>query len=217
MKRMALFALVAGVVAAGALPAVARAAAPTTVHLRGTIAAVTASSLTITTATGPMTVRLVPKTGFAGATAGSMADIKPGTFLGIASAPAAGANRALEVTVFPDAMRGTGEGDYPWDSPTPMHHSTMTNGTVSLPASHSTMTNATVGAMSGDAQKTITMNYKGGSRTLIVPANAPVVRIAPGTKALLQPGRAVFAIATKTAASNALFVVVGAAGVKPPM
>jgi hypothetical protein len=216
MKQLGLLVL-APVLVAAAFVAPASAAGPPPVHIRGTIASSTAASLTVATASGSVTVALSPKTNIAGAVAGSIADITPGTFLGIASAPSAGVNHALEVTVFPDSMRGAGEGDYPWDSATATHHSTMTNGTVSTPASHSTMTNATVGAMSGAAQKTIKMNYKGGSRTLIVPAGTPVVRVAPGTKALFRTGSSVFVVATPGAAAKALFVVVGQNGVKLPM
>jgi len=208
---------VAAVAAAITAPLAASAAAPPQ-HIRGTIASASAASFTVTTMAGPVTVAIGPKTGVAGATAGSTADITPGTFLGIASVPSAGPNRALEVVVFPNSMRGTGEGDYPWDlSAGAMHHSTMTNGTVAMPAAHSTMTNATVGTMSGSSEKRITMNYKGGSRTIVVPAGAPVVRVAPGSKKLLVPGSAVFVIATSTAKPTALFVIVGVNGTKPPM
>ena len=140
-------------------------------------------------------------------------DIVPGKFLGIASVSGAGVNRALEVVVFDESMRGVGEGDYPWDLGS--GHSSMTNGTMA--ASHSTMTNATVGAMSGSGQKTITMNEKGGSRKLVVPVNAPVVRVAPGKPALLVAGASVFVIATTAATAVAAFIVIGIDGVKPPM
>jgi hypothetical protein len=186
-------------------------------HLRGSIVSLTASSLTVTTADGPVTVHLGPKTAFVDAAPGTIADIAPGKFLGIGSVPGAGLNRALEVSVFAESMRGTGEGDYPWDPGTRPSHSTMTNGTVAASKSHSMMTNATVGAMSGSGQKTVTMTYKGGSRTLVIPAGTPVIRISPGTKALLAVGKPVFIVATKTPAPNALFVVVGRGGTALPL
>jgi hypothetical protein len=206
-------AIVAGAVFA---PGVAHAATPTE-HLRGTIVSTTASTVTIKTATGQVTVAIGPTTKIAGAVPGSTADIAPGKFLGIASVPGSGPNKALEVVVFPDSMRGAGEGDYPWDLSASGAHSTMTNGTVGMPATHSTMTNATVGSMSGSGEKTITMNYKGGSRTLVIPANAPVVRVAPGTTALFVPGSHVFVIAVKAASPVAGFVVVGEHGTALPM
>ena len=169
------------------------------------------------TADGPVALSLGPKTKFVDASPGSIADIAPGKFLGIGSVPGTGLNRALEVSVFADSMRGTGEGDYPWDPGTRPPHSTMTNGTVAAPKSHAMMTNATVGAMSGSGQIMITMNYKGGSRTLVIPAGTPVIRVAPGTKALLAAGKPVFAVATKAATPNALFVVVGKQGMALPL
>lgn len=195
----------------------ASAAPPPTQQVRGSIVTSTATSLTAMTANGPVTVRLGQKTKFVDASPGSIADIRPGKFLGIGSVPGTGFNRALEVSVFADSMRGTGEGDHPWDPGTRPRHSTMTNGTVAAPKSHSMMTNATVGAMSGSAQKTITMNYKGGSRTLVIPLGTPVMRVAPGTRALLTIGKPVFIIATKAPAPNALFVVVGRHGTALPL
>jgi len=132
---------------------------------------------------------LGPKVAFAGAVAGTTADIAPGEFLGIASVPGGVLNRALEVVVFGGSMKGVDEGDYAWDRAPPQGHSAMIN--------------ASVGAASGTAQRTIPMNYKGGSRKLVVPANVPVVKVAPGTNALLV--------------ADAAFVVVGKNGVKLPM
>jgi hypothetical protein len=195
----------------------ASAAPPPTQQLRGSIVSSTATSLTVKTADGPVTVHLGPNAKFVDASPGSIADIAPGKFLGIGSVPGTGFNRALEVSVFADSMRGTGEGDYAWDPGTRPRHSTMTNGTVAPPKSHSMMTNATVGAMSGSGQKTITMNYKGGSRTLVIPAGTPVIRVSPGTKALLAVSKPVFIIATTAPASNALFVVVGRHGTTLPL
>jgi hypothetical protein len=219
MKRPSVGLLAAAVVVAAILASVSgvNAAPPPTQQLRGSIVSSTATSLTVQTADGAVTVGFGPKTKFVDASAGSIADIAPGKFLGIGSVPGTGFNRALEVSVFADSMRGTGEGDYPWDPGTRPRHSTMTNGTVAAPKSQSMMTNATVGAMSGSGQKTITMNYKGGSRTLVIPADTPVIRVAPGTKALLAAGKPVFVIATKAAAPNALFVVVGRHGMVLPL
>jgi hypothetical protein len=212
--------LLAAAVAAGSLltaVSIASAAPPPTEHVRGTIVALTATSLTVKTPGGPVSVQLGPTVTFVAAAPGSSADIAPGKFLGIASVPGTGPNRAQEVTVFADSMRGTGEGDYPWEPGTGAHHSMMTNGTVSTPASHSMMTNATVSAMYGAGEKTITMTYKGGSRTLVVPAETPVIRASPGTKALLGVGDPVFIVATKTPAPAALFAVVGKRGMTLPL
>ncbi|GAC1427877.1 MAG: hypothetical protein NVSMB5_22660 [Candidatus Velthaea sp.] len=218
------------ILAAGLVSGASVGAAPQTENLRGTIVSSNANSLTVKTASGDVRVDLGPKVAFAGAVTGTTADIVPGKFLGIASVPGSSTNRALEVVVFADSMRGVGEGDYPWDLSAGSLHSSMTNGTVSMKAHstmtngtvamkpHSTMTNATVGKMSGTAQKTITMNYKGGSRTLVVAENTPVVRLSPGTKALMVVGEPVFVVAAKTPKTpNAVFVVVREHGTALPM
>jgi hypothetical protein len=219
MKRQSLGLLVAAGIVAATLSSFssASAAPPPTQQVRGSIVSLAATSLTVKTASGPVTVQLGPKTKFVDASPGSIADVAPGKFLGIGSVPGTGFNRAQEVSVFADSMRGTGEGDYPWDPGTRPSHSTMTNGTVAAAKSHSMMTNATVGAISGSGQKTITMNYKGGSRTLVIPAGTPVMRIAPGTKALLSVGKPVFIVATKMPDPNALFVVVARHGTALPL
>jgi hypothetical protein len=219
MKRLPHGLLAAAYIIAATLASVsgASAARPPTQQLRGSILSSTGTSLTVKTANGPVTVHFGSKSKFVDASIGSIADIAPGKFLGVGSVPGTGFNRALEVSVFDDSMRGTGEGDYPWDPGTRPLHSTMTNGTVAATKSHSMMTNATVGAMSGSSQKTITMNYKGGSRTLVIPAGTPVIRVSPGTKALLAVGKPVFIVATKAPAPNALFVVVGRHGTALPL
>jgi len=144
VNRWSLPALAASAgIALGSAGAASAASPPEKV--RGTIVSATGNSLVIKMAAGSTTVQLGSKTAFAGAVPGSTTDIVPGKFLGIASAPGAGPNRALEVVVFADSMRGVGEGDYGWDLAVP----------------------------GGTEQKTITMKYKGGSRTLVVPAERP--------------------------------------------
>jgi len=104
----------------------------------------------------------------------SMADIKPGSFIGSAATPQAdGSQKALEVHIFPEAMRGTGEGHRPYFIP----NSTMTNGTAG---------NA-VKAVDGDA---IMVNYKGGEKKILVPAGVPIVRYEIGDRSDLKTGAA---------------------------
>jgi len=193
------------------------AAAP--VHLRGTISAVSSSSITLTTAKGPVVLGIAPATHILGALPASAGDIKPGTFVGIANVEGSGPARALEVVVFPDAMRGTGEGDYAWDLPASGGHgSAMTNGTVSAAPHGSMMTNATVKAVDSGAVRVLSVAYKGGTKRIAIGPNAPVVRVEPGTAKLLRSGARVFAAAVpKGHAFDALFVVVGERGTVPPM
>jgi hypothetical protein len=98
-----------------ATAAIAQNAPPT--RIRGTIAALEGQTLSINTREGtkvdvllndPLTVATVKKV--------ELADIKPGTYVGIATRTAAGGEQqAIEVLVFPETMRGAGEGHYPWD------------------------------------------------------------------------------------------------------
>jgi len=195
-----------------------RAAAPAAPqHVRGTIASYKADTLVVDTASGPVSVHLTPKMRIAGVLPGSIDDIKSGTFIGTANAPVDGTARALEVVVFPDSMRGTGEGDYAWDLPAGGKHSAMTNGTIAKPHM-SSMTNATVSHVGTGAMRTVTVNYKGGTKRIAIPPNAPVVRVAPGTRALFTKGTHVFVVAGSQAGTlTALFVAAGENGTVPPM
>jgi hypothetical protein len=198
------------------LPVAALAAGEPDQHVRGTISAITATTLTVATPTGPVNVIFGAKTAVVGVVPATAADIKPGTFIGTANVP--GAARALEVVVFPKAMAGTGEGDYAWDLPAGgKKTSTMTNGTVAMSGGkHSMMTNATVKSMSGGTMKSVMLTYKGGTKTVSIPDNAPIVRVVPGTKALLAKGAHIVAFPGKNAGAVP-FIVVGEKGVVPPM
>jgi hypothetical protein len=186
-------------------------------HVRGTVSSVSKSSFTVTTSAGPVVIALSPKTGFAGALPANVDDIKTGTFIGTANVATSGAARALEVVVFPESMRGTGEGDYPWDLTPAAGHSSMTNGTVKAHAG-SSMTNATVKRVSSNGVRTVDVAYKGGTKTIAIPANVPIVRLEPGTAKLLATGARVFVIAIPhDGALGAAFVVAGEHGTVPPM
>lgn len=200
------------------LPVAALAAGEPDQHVRGTISTVSATTIVVSTPAGPVSVAFDAKTAVVGVVPATMGDIKPGTFIGAANVPGSGAARALEVVVFPKAMAGTGEGDYAWDLPAGgKKTSTMTNGTVAMSArKHSMMTNATVKSMSGSAMKTMTLTYKGGSKVVSIPDNAPIVRVVPGTKALLAKGAHIVAFPGKNN-GPAPFIVVGEKGVVPPM
>ncbi len=131
-------------------------------------------------------------------------DIKPGTYVGTAAIPQSdGSLKAIEVLIFPDAMRGTGEGHRPWDL-TP--ESTMTNATV----------DSSVSQVNG---RTLTLKYKDGSKTIVVPPEAPIVAMGPGSADMLKPGSHVFIIANKQPDGSlaAARVTVGKDGLVPPM
>jgi uncharacterized protein Veg len=175
-----------------------------TMHVRGTVAAVNGSKIMIRTNDGK-DVSLVLGDGWkiAGVTKASMADIKQGTFIGTANMVGSDGAKALEVVVFPDSMRGTGEGDYGWDL---KPHSQMTNATVS-------------NQVQGVDGQTVTLTYKGGEKKVKVAPNTPIVRIGSGTAADVIPGATVF-ISAPSGASDTLdkgFIAVGQDGAVPPM
>jgi hypothetical protein len=115
-----------------------------------------------------------------------------------------GTQKAVEIHIFPEAMRGTGEGHRPWDL---MPNSTMTNATIDSEVAIS------------DGQKLV-LKYKDGEKTFIVPANAAVVTFVPATAAALTPGAKIFVAAgTKQADGSVLAprINVGLNGITPPM
>ena len=213
-----------------ALAVAAAAAAEPPAHVRGTITAVTADSITVQTGAGSVVVSMDATTKIAGVVPSSVDKIKTGTFVGIASVPGNGSSSALEVVVFPEAMKGSGLGDYPWDldskaapSTGVAHTSAMTNGTVKSSstgggvAMKSAMTNGTVGKTSTANGLTLTVDYGQGEKTIQVPAGAPIVGLEPADASKLVKGAHVFVATKKDAPKSAGFIAVGIDGTVPPM
>lgn len=206
---------------------VAIAAEPPPVHVRGTIISATADNLTVQTSQGKVSLALDSATKIAGVVPSSPDQIKEGTFVGIANIPGTGASSALEVVVFPEAMKGTGLGDYPWDLSAPAggraQTSAMTNGTVkssmasSGMAATSAMTNGTVKKAASANGLSLTVDYGKGEKTIQVPAGVPMVGIVPADSSKLIPGAHVFVATKKDAPKSAAFVAVGIDGTVPPM
>ncbi|MDB5958224.1 hypothetical protein [Ramlibacter sp.] len=211
------------VLVGGAVAMVSALAADPMGHIRGTIVSATANKLTVRTAEGSVSVAIDATTRIAGIVPSGLEQIKSGTFVGIANVPGAGTSRALEVVVFPEAMKGTGIGDYPWDlSPKSAagggKTSAMTNGTVTAAsAGGSAMTNGTVKATSKANGLVLTVDYGKGEKKIEVPASVPVVGIVPGDASKLVPGAHVFVATKKDAPQTAGFVAVGIDGAVPPM
>jgi hypothetical protein len=187
-------------------------------HIRGTILSVDREALTVATSAGSVRVRLSPSTAVTRVVRSDRAQITDGSFLGITSVTDPdGSQRAVEVHVFPEAMRGAGEGSYGWDWPGESRRSTMTNGT----AVASKMTNGTVTAQASGSS--LTIEYKsdsgGGSQTITIPPGIPVVALEPGQSGDLQPGAHVFVVATRSSEGvlTADRVVAGKDGAVPPM
>jgi hypothetical protein len=195
-------------------------------HIRGTIVSATPDTLTVKTSQGNVSVAMDASTRIAGVVPSSADQIRAGTFVGIANVPGAAGASALEVVVFPEAMKGTGLGDYPWDlapqGPQTAQSSAMTNGTVKSStggavATTSAMTNGTVKNTSNAGGLVLTVDYGQGEKTIQVPANAPVVGIVPADRSKLVPGAHVFVSTKKDSPNSAASVAVGINGTVPPM
>ena len=149
--------------------------------VRGRLAAVSDTALTVTTRDGDVHVSLMqPVTVYTRAPA-TLADVRANTFVGVTSVPDPdGSQHATEIHIFPEALRGTGEGSYPLPQAgsASASKSTMTNGSVTAGggAASSRMTN---GAATVKPGGTITVQYKGGEQTIKVPAGVSVTMIAP--------------------------------------
>ncbi len=181
------------------------------VRLRGTLVRVDAGTLTLKERGGEVvTLARAPAMPISEVYPIKLSAIQPGSYIGTAAVPQPdGSQRALEVVVFPEAARGTAEGHFPWDL---MPESTMTNATVSGKA-------AAPKTVPGGQQ--LVLQYKGGEKTVVVPADVPVVTFKPGNadeKALLVPGAKVLVNAQlKDGQPVALRVNVGRNGFTPPM
>ena len=175
------------------------------VRVRGTIERVDGPIYVVKARDGAeLKLTLADNPQIAGIVKASLSDIKQGVFVGVTAMPQAdGSLSALEVHIFTEAMRGTGEGHYPWDL---RPQSTMTNGNVEQIAT----------AVDG---RTLTMKYKDGEKKIFIPADTPIVAYVQGDKSDLKPGAKVFIVAAKqpdgTLQGRAWRV--GREGVTPPM
>ena len=180
--------------------------APDTVRVRGTIDSVNGSTLSVKSRDGTqVTVKLAEDVKVLAVDRKSLADVKQGVFVGITAMPQPdGTQRAVEIHVFPEALRGTGEGHRPWDL---MPGSTMTNANI----------DTEVATADG---KELVLKYKDGEKKFVVPANVEVVAFAPAAVSDLKPGEKIFIAAAKKLADGSVEaprVVVGRNGVNPPM
>ena len=174
------------------------------VRVRGTVQAFDGQTLTIATAKdGVVKVAVGPTTGINGVAAKTAADIGDNTFIGTTAVKnSKGRWQATEVHIFPEAMRGAGEGHYAWDLP----ESTMTNAAVT-------------GAVRKGKAGTFSLKYAGGAVDVDVTRKTTIVALTPGDRSLLVPGAAAFALAAPQAGggANAVAIVAETKGVKPPM
>lgn len=165
----ATLALVAAVAATAAL-----AQAPQTVRLRGVIEKVDGHTVLAKSDKGDaLTLNLADKMLVVEVVKASLADIKDGAYIGSGAMPQPdGSQKAIEVHIFAESMRGTGEGFRPWDG---APNSTMTNGTVGT----------TVTSVDGPV---ITVKYKDGDKKIVVTPDVPIVRYEIGDMSAVKPG-----------------------------
>ena len=177
-----------------------------TQRIRGDVVALEGLNLQVKSRTGEaLTIKLAESYTVTSVVKIDASAIKSGTFVGAASMPQAdGTQTALEVLVFPEAMRGSGEGHYPWDL---QPGSMMTNATVS---------DAIVESAGG---RRMTLKYKDGEKTVVVPPDAPIVTFEPGERSMVVPGAHILVTATKQGdgSLSAARVAVGKNGLVPPM
>jgi hypothetical protein len=178
---------------------------PTPSRVRGTIEAVDGDVLAVKSRSGedfrlhmPGDMRVV------GIVKIALSEIKVGSFIGATTVPGPdGSNNAIEVHVFPEDMRGTGEGSRPFDL-----------------RPNSTMTNATVAeSVAGNDGHTLLVKYKDGEKKVVVSPDTPVVTYVPAEKSELKPGAKIIAFFKKQpdGSYEANRISVGLNGLTPPM
>ena len=176
-----------------------------TERIRGDVLRLDANILQVKTRAGEaLTVKLADNFTVSAIVRRNLAAVVPGAFVGTATMPNPdGTLRALEVLVFPEAARGSGEGHYPWDL---QPGSMMTNATVS-------------DVVAVDAARRMTLRYKDGEKVVVVPPDAPIVSFEPGDRAMLVPGAHVILGAARQpdGTLTASRISVGKDGLVPPM
>jgi outer membrane lipoprotein SlyB len=200
MKRIGLIAGIALIAAC----TVATAQQPQTQRLSGTIEKVNGNMVLVKTQAGEATVTLADKALIVNVHKASLADIKQGSYIGSGAVPQAdGSQKAVEVHIFAESQRGTGDGHRPGWPGAP--NGTMTNGEAGQPVS----------SVDG---LTLMVKYKDGEKKLIVTPSTPIVRYEIGSAASLQPGAA-FSIPAATKKADGTFetarINVGVEGAKP--
>jgi hypothetical protein len=179
--------------------------APVPTRVRGTIESVEGDMMQVRSRSGEdVKLHVASNVRVAGITKIALSDIKVGSFIGATTVPGPdGGQNAVEVHVFPESMRGTGEGSRPYDL---KPNSSMTNATVSE-------------SVVGNDGHTLLIKYKEGEKKVFVSADTPVVTYVPGEKSDLKAGAKIIAFVQPLADGSleANRVSVGRDGLTPPM
>jgi hypothetical protein len=175
-------------------------------RVRATIEKVDGSTLSVKTRDGEdLKITLADKPVFMAIVPATLADLKPGTFVGSGATPGPdGSLVAMEVHIFPESMRGTGEGHRPMEGP---NQATMTNASVGT----------SVTAVDGQM---LTLKYKDGEKKLLVTPKTAIVAYTPGDRAELKPGIKIYISAAQKQADGSLVaarISYGRDGLTPPM
>jgi hypothetical protein len=179
---------------------------PQTMRIRGTIEKVDGQDLVIKSRDGSdLNVKLAENARVLALVKASISDIKAGSYIGVTAMPDAdGTQRAIAIHIFPEAMRGTGEGFRAWDL-----------------RPNSTMTNAAVESIVASAEGEVVMvKYKDGEKKVIIPADTPIVAYAPGDRVEIKPGAKIIIMGAQKQPDGSLLapaINVGRDGVTPPM
>ena len=176
--------------------------------IRGKIAAVEKGALKVTTSAGDVLVKFADDVRVGAVEAAKLSDIGAGNYVGTTAVKQPdGTLKALEVHIFPESSRGTGEGHRPWD---------LQPG--------STMTNANVDKIEAFAAEKVqgqllTLKYKDGEQKIFVPPGTPIVKNVAGDRSLLQPGTGVYiaAVRGEDGTITATRITAGIGGIMPPM
>ena len=158
--------------------------APARLRIRGTVEKLEGAVLSIKTADGSAMVFLAENTAVAALEKGSPADIKAGLFIGAGALPQPdGTLKAVQVTIFPESLRGAGEGHRAWDV---LPESTMTNANIT----------EAIGGVDG---ATLTLAYKGGEKKLVLAPDTRILKLVAAGAGDVQPGAEVSLFAEKAA------------------
>lgn len=180
MAGRTLFAGAMAILLAGSFAA---AQAPETVRVRGTIESINGSVMDVKSRDGAMLkVKLADNGPVRSVVKKSLADIKQGDYIAVTGLPQPdGSQKAVAISIFPAALRGTGEGYQPWDL---LPNSKMTNATV----------DSTVAGVDGQV---LTLKYKDGEQKVLVTPTTEITAAVPATMADVKVGEKIFVFATK--------------------
>ena len=172
-----------------------------TTRVIGTIERVDGANLVVKTAQAEKVVNIVPAASVFALIKATLADVKPGAFIAVGATPQPDdSQQAIRVVIFPESMRGLGEGHRPWDRP----GTTMTNATVDT-------------AVTSVDGQVVTVKYKGGEKKIVIRPDTAIFTYVAADRSELKPGAsvAVNGVVKTDGAVEATRIVVGRGGVVP--